>query len=94
MKRKIIPLQQKPTIYILDYIPPAISWKLLVKVGKSLCTCSGVVGHNYTIEKAYGGIILYFLLHLLMKSTLKVHNPRVIILLICINDVHGKELSF
>ena len=30
----------------------------------------------------------------LMKSTLKVHNPRVIILLICINDVQGKELSF
>ena len=29
-----------------------------------------------------------------MKSTLKVHNPRVIILLICINDVEGKELSF
>ena len=29
-----------------------------------------------------------------MKSTLKVHNPRVIILLICINDVQGKELSF
>ena len=24
----------------------------------------------------------------------KVHNPRVIILLICINDVQGKELSF
>ena len=31
---------------------------------------------------------------LLMKSTLKVHNPRVIILLICINDMQGKELSF
>ena len=32
----------------------------------------------------------------IMKSTLKVHNPRVIIilLLICINDVQGKELSF
>ena len=29
-----------------------------------------------------------------IKSTLKVHNPRVIILLICINDVQGKELSF
>ena len=28
------------------------------------------------------------------ESTLKVHNPRVIILLICINDVQGKELSF
>ena len=24
-----------------------------------------------------------------MKSTLKVHNPRVVILLICINDVQG-----
>ena len=30
----------------------------------------------------------------IMKSTLKVHNPRVIILLICINDVQGKERSF
>ena len=30
----------------------------------------------------------------IMKSTLKVHNPGVIILLICINDVQGKELSF
>ena len=29
-----------------------------------------------------------------MKSTLEVHNPRIIILLICINDVQGKELSF
>ena len=29
-----------------------------------------------------------------MKSTLKVHNPRVIILLICINVVQGKELNF
>ena len=29
-----------------------------------------------------------------MKGTLKVYNPRVIILLICINDVQGKELSF
>ena len=29
-----------------------------------------------------------------MKSILKMHNPRVIILLICINDVQGKELSF
>ena len=29
-----------------------------------------------------------------MKSTLKVHNPRVTILLIRINDVQGKELSF
>ena len=29
-----------------------------------------------------------------MKSTLKVHNPRVLILLICINDVQEKELSF
>ena len=27
-----------------------------------------------------------------MKSTLKVHNPRVIILLICINDVQRKEM--
>ena len=33
-------------------------------------------------------------LPLQMKSTLKVHNPRVIILLICVNDVQGKELSF
>ena len=31
---------------------------------------------------------------IIMKSTLKVHNPRVKILLICINDVQGKELSF
>ena len=32
----------------------------------------------------------------IMKSTLKVHNPRVIILLICIHvhDVQGKEPSF
>ena len=33
---KIMSLQQKPTVYILVYIPPAIAWKLLVKVGKSL----------------------------------------------------------
>ena len=33
-------------------------------------------------------------LQYIMKSTLKVHNPPVIILLICINDVQGKELSF
>ena len=31
---------------------------------------------------------------MIMKSTLKVHNPRVIILLISINDMQGKELSF
>ena len=38
----------------------------------------------------------WFLSAYIMKSTLKVHNPRVIILLIhvCINDVQGKELSF
>ena len=29
-----------------------------------------------------------------MKSTLKVHKPCIIILLVCINDVQGKELSF
>ena len=31
---------------------------------------------------------------ILMKSTLKVHSPSIIILLICINDVQGKEPSF
>ena len=31
---------------------------------------------------------------IITKSTLKVHNPRIIILLICINDVQGKELNF
>ena len=37
---------------------------------------------------------IHFLKLSRMKSTLKVHNPRVIILLICINDVQEKELSF
>ena len=39
-------------------------------------------------------ITISIIITIIMKSTLKVHNPHVIILLICINDVQGKELSF
>ena len=43
----------------------------------------------------YWGILWdYFSFPPKMKSTLKVHNPRVIRVLICINDVQGKELNF
>ena len=52
---------------------------LLSFFSSSLITMALHLGINYNIIK--------------MKSTLKVHNPRVIILLICINDVQGKELS-
>ena len=34
-----------------------------------------------------GKISMTIVIPIIMKSTLKVHNPRVIILLICISDV-------
>ena len=48
-------------------------------------TCAVLCVYNYKV------IVIHIYI---MKSTLKVHNPRVIILFICINDVQGKELSF
>ena len=71
---------QPSAISLHDYIPSAIN-----QISWQECD-------YYCYKNNIAALVYQFTI--IMKSTLKVHNPRIIILLICMNDVQGKELSY